>query len=68
VEMPVLDGFALCERLRADSRFQRFPVVLVTNRDDERDRERGRAAGADAYIVQGEFDQETLVATLRRLL
>lgn len=68
VEMPVLDGFALCERLRADSRFGRFPIVLVTDRGDRRDRERGLAAGADAYIVKREFDQETLLATLRRFL
>ena len=68
VQMPVLDGFALCERLRADARFRDLPVVLVTALGSRADRERGVAAGADAYIVKGEFDQETLLATLRRLL
>ena len=68
VQMPVLDGFALCERLRADARFRDLPVVLVTALGSRSDRERGVAAGADAYIVKGEFDQETLLATLRRLL
>jgi two-component system chemotaxis sensor kinase CheA len=68
VQMPVLDGFALCERLRSDTRFRDLPVVLVTALGSRTDRERGVAAGADAYIVKGEFDQETLLATLRRLL
>jgi two-component system chemotaxis sensor kinase CheA len=68
VQMPVLDGFALCERLRADARYRHLPVVLVTALGSRSDRERGVAAGADAYIVKGEFDQETLLATLRRLL
>ena len=68
VQMPVLDGFALCERLRADARFRDLPVVLVTAMGSRSDRERGVAVGADAYIVKGEFDQETLLATLRRLL
>jgi len=68
VHMPVLDGFALCERLRADARFRDLPVVLVTALGSRPDRERGVAVGADAYIVKGEFDQETLLATLRRLL
>ena len=68
VQMPVLDGFALCERLRADARFRDLPVVLVTALGSRDDRERGVAVGADAYIVKGEFDQETLLATLRRLL
>jgi len=68
VQMPVLDGFALCERLRADARFRHLPVVLVTALGSRSDRERGVAVGADAYIVKGEFDQEALLATLRRLL
>jgi len=68
VQMPVLDGFALCERLRADTRFRHLPVVLVTAFGSDSDRERGVAVGADAYIVKGEFDQETLLATLRRLV
>ncbi|MDQ1492960.1 MAG: two-component system, chemotaxis family, sensor kinase CheA, partial [Actinomycetota bacterium] len=68
VQMPVLDGFALCERLRADARYRDLPVVLVTARGSRRDQERGVAVGADAYIVKGEFDQENLLATLRRLL
>jgi two-component system chemotaxis sensor kinase CheA len=68
VQMPVLDGFGLCERLRADARYRDLPVVLVTALGSRSDRERGVAAGADAYIVKGEFDQETLLATLRRLL
>jgi two-component system chemotaxis sensor kinase CheA len=68
VQMPILDGFALCERLRADARYRDLPVVLVTALGSRSDRERGVAVGADAYIVKGEFDQETLLATLRRLL
>ena len=67
VQMPVLDGFALCERLRADTRFRHLPVVIVTSRGSPTEREQGEAVGADAYIVKGEFDQETLLATLRRL-
>jgi two-component system chemotaxis sensor kinase CheA len=68
VQMPVLDGFALCERLRADTRFRDLPFVLVTALGSRAEREQGVAVGADAYIVKGEFDQETLLATLRRLL
>ncbi|HEV7866012.1 MAG TPA: response regulator, partial [Acidimicrobiia bacterium] len=68
VQMPVLDGFALCERLRADPRFRDLPVVLVTGLGSRADRERGVVVGADAYIVKSDFDQETLLVTLRRLL
>ncbi|MDB4944680.1 MAG: CheA signal transduction histidine kinase [Labilithrix sp.] len=68
VEMPGLDGFELTSRIRGAARFNALPVLLVTGRASEADRRRGLDAGANAYIVKRAFDQELLVATLRRLL
>ena len=68
IEMPGIDGFELTARIRADPDHRDLPVVLVTSRDSRDDQERGVAAGADAYIVKGAFDQERLLDTIRRLL
>lgn len=68
VEMPRLDGFSLTERLRGDERYRRVPVIIVTSRQKEEDRKRGVAAGADAYIVKGAFDQSILLETVRSLI
>jgi two-component system chemotaxis sensor kinase CheA len=68
VEMPEMDGFELTSKVRADQRLRDLPVVLVTARDSDEDRERGITAGADAYVVKGAFDQDRLLDTLRRLL
>jgi two-component system chemotaxis sensor kinase CheA len=68
VQMPRMDGFALTAKVRSDRRFGELPVVLVTARSSEEDRQRGGKAGADAYIVKGAFDQERLLETIRRLL
>lgn len=68
VEMPVLDGFELTARIRADQRYRDLPVVLVTSRDTRADRERGIQVGADAYIVKGALDQGRLLDTIRRLI
>ena len=68
VEMPGLDGFALTARLRANPHYQATPIVIVSSRASEADRRRGVAAGADAYIVKGDFDQSGLLATLASLL
>ncbi len=68
VEMPQLDGFALCERIRASQRTAALPVILVTSLDEPAHRARGLEAGADAYIVKSSFDQDTLLDTVRLLV
>jgi two-component system chemotaxis sensor kinase CheA len=68
VEMPLLDGFALTEKVRNEDRFRTLPVVLVTSLDSREYRERGIAAGADAYIVKHAFNQEHLLDTIRSLI
>ena len=68
VEMPRMNGFDLTARVRADRRLADLPVVLVTALDSRQDRERGADAGANAYLVKSSFDQNNLLATIRRLL
>jgi two-component system chemotaxis sensor kinase CheA len=68
VDMPRLNGFDLTSAVRADARFQHLPVVLVTSLDTPADRERGIAAGADAYIVKRAFDQQVLLETIAQLI
>jgi two-component system chemotaxis sensor kinase CheA len=68
IDMPRLDGFELTSAVRADERLRRLPVVLVTSLDSPADRERGIAAGADAYIVKRAFDQRALIDTIQSLL
>ena len=68
VEMPRMDGFSLTEAIRADAKLQHLPVIVVTSLSSAEHRSRGAEAGADAYIVKGEFEQGILLETVRRLL
>jgi DNA-binding response OmpR family regulator len=68
VEMPGMDGFALTRKLRGHEKYQHTPIIIITSRDKEDDRRRGIEVGADAYIVKGDFNQSSLVDTLRSLL
>ncbi|MCG7590314.1 MULTISPECIES: response regulator [unclassified Halomonas] len=68
VEMPVMDGFALTARLRENELYRHKPIIIITSREKESDRQRGMEVGADAYIVKGSFDQNNLVETLKALL
>jgi two-component system, chemotaxis family, sensor kinase CheA len=68
VEMPRLTGFELTERVRADARLARLPVVLVTSLASRADRERGAQAGASAYVVKGGFDQGNLLSIVAKFI
>lgn len=64
VMMPILDGFAACERIRE---FSNVPVIIVTARGSEHDRVRGLDLGADDYIVKP-FSATELLARVRAVL
>jgi two-component system chemotaxis sensor kinase CheA len=66
--MPRMNGLELTAAIRRDERWRHLPIVLVTSLDTPEHVERGAAAGADAYIVKGRFDQNELLQTIGRLL
>lgn len=68
VEMPELDGLGLTRAIRADRALTSLPVLMVTSRDSDEDRRRGLEAGADAYIVKREFDEDALLSAVAALL
>lgn len=68
VEMPILDGFSLTEKLRKDNNYKHTPIIIVSSRDREEDKRKGVQAGANAYIVKGSFDQSNLLDTVQTLL
>src|SRR3972149_3932861 len=47
VMMPGMDGFEVCQRLRANPRMAEVPVIMVTALDDRDSRLRGIEAGAE---------------------
>jgi DNA-binding response OmpR family regulator len=66
VQLPGLDGFEVCRRLRHRRGFA-ARVLMLTARDAGQDRLLGSAAGADAYMVKP-FPLDELVARVRSLL
>lgn len=52
VGMPDPDGLEVCRRLKADPATADLPVILLTARDTDEDRDRGYAAGCDAYLTK----------------
>ena len=67
VQMPVLDGIDLTRRVKSTPRFAKLPILILSSLSAPEERRRGVDAGADAYMVKGELDGETLAGTLERL-
>jgi DNA-binding response OmpR family regulator len=66
VLMPLIDGYTVCARLRADHRGATIPVILLTANFIRADRELARRAGADDFVVKP-FDPYELMTRVRAL-
>ncbi len=64
VMMPGIDGFEVCQQIRADEVTAHTPVVFVTAAIDREFRRRARAAGADDFLSKP-FDEIELLARVR---
>jgi two-component system NtrC family sensor kinase len=60
VEMPGVNGLALCRLLRAQAMTKQLPVVMLSATDDENRKVEAFAAGADDYIVKPSTPRELL--------
>ncbi|OUM96269.1 MAG: DNA-binding response regulator [Thermobacillus sp. ZCTH02-B1] len=65
VMMPNLDGWEVCERIRKSG--SNVPILMLTAKDEVKDRVKGLDLGADDYLVKP-FALEELLARVRALL
>jgi len=66
VMMPGMNGFEVCQLLRANPRLAELPVVMVTALDDRESRIKGIEAGADDFMSKP-FDRAELRARIRTI-
>ncbi|HKP72358.1 MAG TPA: response regulator, partial [Pyrinomonadaceae bacterium] len=60
IELPGVDGLALCRLLRAQEATRRLPIIVVSAHDDEERKVGAFAAGADDFVVKRATDRELL--------
>lgn len=65
--MPLMDGNALCTKLKQNIRTNMIPVVLLTAKSSDEEKLEGLEVGADAYIVKP-FNLDILRRTLLNLV
>ncbi|WP_417308521.1 PleD family two-component system response regulator [Devosia sp.] len=67
VMMPQMDGFEVCQRLKADRQTHHIPVLMVTALDQPSDKLRGLEVGADDFLTKP-VDDVQLMARVRSLV
>jgi putative two-component system response regulator len=67
VNMPGLDGFAVCRALKGDPSTRLIPIILLTGMNDRARRIQGLDSGADDFLGKP-FDVEELRARVRSLV
>jgi two-component system, chemotaxis family, chemotaxis protein CheY len=66
LNMPVMDGLAMTERVRTNPRTSAMPVLMVTTESSPEMREKGRVAGATGWITKP-YAPQKLVSSVRRI-
>jgi len=67
IMMPVMDGLTLCKKIKQNINISHLPVILLTAKHSDDDRNLGLLTGADAYIAKP-FDMETLRNTISSII
>jgi CheY-like chemotaxis protein len=67
VMMPRMDGYETCRRLKANPKTKPVPVVFLTAKAQQYERQQGMQAGASGYLIKP-FDPMTLCDQIRAIL
>jgi two-component system, sensor histidine kinase and response regulator len=67
VMMPIMDGYEVCRRLKADEKTKYIPVLMLTAKGEVEHKVKGLDIGADDYMAKP-FDYKELSARVRSLL
>ncbi|MBA4386996.1 MAG: two-component system response regulator [Verrucomicrobia bacterium] len=67
IMLPKMDGYQMARMLKFDEKFKSIPIVMLTARSQQTDRDTGQAVGADAYLTKP-FKSEELLAAIAKLL
>ncbi len=65
--MPVMDGFQLLEKLKAENSTRHIPVIMLTARAETTDKLKALRIGVDDYLLKP-FDEEELNVRIDNLL
>lgn len=67
IMMPKPDGYEVCQKIRATPEWKEIPVIMLTAKGRDVEKQKGFAMGADDYITKP-FATQELVSKVRAML
>lgn len=67
INMPVMNGMEMIEKLKEDEKLQFIPVVMLTTESKEELKQQGRDLGVKAWMVKP-FNEKTFTKAMMKLL
>jgi len=67
IMMPEINGYDVCRTIKNDPELRNIYVIMLTAKGQAAEQERGRAAGADEYIVKP-FSPMEILAKIKNIL
>lgn len=68
IDMPRMDGIEFVSLIKKHPQLKNLPVMVVSYKDREADRQRGLEAGADYYLAKSSFHDQTLLQAVTDLI
>lgn len=66
-DMPAMNGWEMCQKLRRDKKTMEIPVIMLTSRDSKSDRAKSTGTGVKAYLTKP-FAMDKLLVVIERTL
>lgn len=66
--MPKMDGFDLLEKIHSSDEYAKIPIIILTNLDQNGDRDAALALGAKKYFVKANMTPKQLVGVANEIL
>lgn len=67
LKLPGTDGFEICRSLKADEKYQKIPIIILSTKMEQTDKILGLELGADDYVTKP-FSSGELVARVKAIL
>jgi len=68
IDMPRMNGIELIEKIRANKKLKQIPIIVVSYKDRDEDKQKALQVGANYYVVKSDFDSDSMLDKINHLL